>query len=127
MIAASDAAAITAADTALRYQHTMLTESFETRKGALAAGYYQDSAHLLGRRFDSVEDRVAYGCLICGSPATVVTQVHTLLTRHSVGVLGLQTHFGNLPTGHVHDSISLFGSHVGDVILDWDAGLYPDA
>lgn len=121
VIAATDKAARAAADTALRYQHTLLTGSFETRKRALTGGYYKDSAHLLERRFDPVEDRIAYGGLICGSPGTATKQVRALVTRHPVGVLGLQTQFGNLPPDYVHDSISLFGSRVRDDILTWDA------
>ncbi|MEU5398005.1 LLM class flavin-dependent oxidoreductase [Streptomyces sp. NPDC005963] len=121
VIASSDAAARRLAAGALHYQHTCLTGSFEVQKQALANQYYQESAHLLGRRFDSVADRIAYGGLICGSPGTAVDQIRTLLRRHPVGVLGLQTHFGNLTPDHVHDSLVLFGARVRDDVLTWDA------
>lgn len=120
VIAGSDTTARKRAAQALHYQHTCLTGSFEAHKRALADQYYKESAHLLGRRFDSVADRIAYGGLICGSPGTVVDQIQTLLRRHPVGVLGLQTHFGDLSPDHVHDSIVLFGARVRDAILTWD-------
>lgn len=121
VIAGSDTAARKLAADALRYQHTRLTGSFEAHKQSLAGQYYKESAHLLGRRFDSVEDRIAYGGLICGSPATALNQIRTLLRRHPVGILGLQTQFGNLSPDHVHDSIALFGARVRDDVLTWDA------
>lgn len=120
VIAGTDSAARKLAEAALLYQHTCLTGSYEAPKQALAGQYYKESAHLLRRRYDSVDERIAYGGLICGSPGTAVDQIRSLLRRHPVGVLGLQTQFGNLSTDNVHDSITLFGARVRDSILTWE-------
>lgn len=112
VVGPTDAEAAHRASRALHYQHTRLAGSYEKEKALLGTSYYRGATVPVGQSMEEVTDRISYGGLICGSPATVIGQIRTLSQRFDLGVLGLQMHYGDLTHSEILDSIRLFGSKV---------------
>lgn len=111
MIAATDEEARTIASRALTYQATMLTGTYEREKRALAA-VYANSTDCGTSGYDMREPRLAYGGDVCGSPATALAQIRTIIQTHKVCIVGLQMQVGDATPGEVRNSLNLFQTKV---------------
>jgi alkanesulfonate monooxygenase SsuD/methylene tetrahydromethanopterin reductase-like flavin-dependent oxidoreductase (luciferase family) len=112
IIAPTYADAVARADAASRYVSDYISGSFEAEKGVLRETYYGEAGHLLAPRRETVDERIAYGGLICGDAASVIDQIQALHAQTGAGVLGLQMQWGNLPPDAVRQSLDLFARHV---------------
>jgi alkanesulfonate monooxygenase SsuD/methylene tetrahydromethanopterin reductase-like flavin-dependent oxidoreductase (luciferase family) len=112
VIAPTGAQAEERAHGAAVYAREYISGSFEQGKQAVREQYHGSAEGLAVAAAESVADRIAYGGIICGDPATALEQILALQERTAAGVIGLQMQWGNLPSQAVAESLRLFGDHV---------------
>ena len=112
VIAPTEAQALQRAHGAAVYAREYISGSFEQGKKAVQEQYHASAERLADTTAESVADRIAYGGIICGDPATAVEQIVALQERTAAGIIGLQMQWGDLPSQAVAESLRLFGDHV---------------
>ena len=117
IIAATAAAAMDRAERAADYAATYISGSFEAGKAQVRETYYRSVGHLLTAQPETVAERIGYGGLICGDPASVCDQIGALAAATGAGVIGLQMQWGNLPVACMRESVALFGARVRPYLL----------
>jgi alkanesulfonate monooxygenase SsuD/methylene tetrahydromethanopterin reductase-like flavin-dependent oxidoreductase (luciferase family) len=112
VIAPTSAQAQERAHGAAVYAREYISGSFEQGKKAVRHAYDSAAERLPEASMESVTDRIAYGGIICGDPATALEQIIALQERTAAGIVGLQMQWGDLPSQAVAESLRLFGDHV---------------
>jgi alkanesulfonate monooxygenase SsuD/methylene tetrahydromethanopterin reductase-like flavin-dependent oxidoreductase (luciferase family) len=71
------------------------------------------------RKRITIEDRIAAGTILCGSPDTVVKQIARLRDELGVGIVNMNFKVGQMPNEAVCAGLELFRDAVHPRVKDW--------
>lgn len=97
---------------AIAYRYNVLSGTFNQQKRELARGKPGYGLSPTEENPPTLEERIAHGLVLCGSPETVVEQIAYHRDNLGIGVVALQLQVGNLPDDVVRRGMQLFHDRV---------------
>jgi alkanesulfonate monooxygenase SsuD/methylene tetrahydromethanopterin reductase-like flavin-dependent oxidoreductase (luciferase family) len=111
-IAETDELARSLLDPALDYQFTVLSGTYDIQKREIAQTKPGYGYSPVEENPPSLTERIDSRTVLCGSPATVTSQIHYLRERLGVGLISMHFQIGNMPDSAVRCGMRLFRDEV---------------
>lgn len=118
-IAETDAQAQDTLGPALDYQYNVLSGTYNAEKRRIAAQEPGYGFSPVEEHPPTLEERIERGMVLCGSPMTVIDQIHAARERVGLGVISMHMQVGNMPNDAVLNSMRWFNKGVSGA---FDAG-----
>ena len=111
-IAKTDAEAQRLLEPALDYQFNILSGTYNKQKREIARTKKGYGFSPVEENPPSLDERLAYRIVLCGSPRTVIEQIENLRAYLGVGVISLHFQVGNIDDAAVGQGMRLFRDQV---------------
>ncbi|QKK07646.1 MAG: LLM class flavin-dependent oxidoreductase [Planctomycetota bacterium] len=111
-IAETDAEAQDTLGPALDYQYNVLSGTYNAEKRRIAAQEPGYGFSPVEEHPPTLEERIERGMVLCGSPRTVIDQIHAARERVGLGVISMHMQVGNMPNDAVLNSMRWFNTGV---------------
>lgn len=110
-IAETDEEARKSLEPALDYQYNVLSGTYNAEKRRIAAqtGYGLSPVE---ENPPTLDERLAYGIVLCGSPQTVIDQIEQLHDELGAGIISMHFQVGNISDATVRKGMQLFSDFV---------------
>lgn len=107
-IAESDAQARDLLGPALDYQYNVLSGTYNAEKRRIAAQEPGYGFSPVEEHPPTLDERIERGMVLCGSPKTVIEQIHAARERVGLGVISMHMQVGNMANDDVLSSMRWF-------------------